>query len=155
MVFDCAGNQCEHARLSNPAFTLDTISEKAKQLGRHEKDIGQNIAVTKCVETKIQEEIRQLNTASDLKSNNAERAQQKSFSDLVDDESNDATKELTTEQQLLKSSDQTYYQLSKEALRKTMSQCTGTNVSIRGVTVTEQGLTINGVIPETGKELKI
>ncbi|KAH7556747.1 hypothetical protein BM1_06181 [Bipolaris maydis] len=141
--------------LSNPAFTPETISEKAKQLEKHEKDIGQKIAVTKGIETKIEEEIRQLNIASDITSSNVDQAQQKPIPALVDNESNEAMKELISELQHLKSSSQTYCQLSEEALSETMSQRTGTNVSIRGVTVTDQGLTINGVISETGEELKI
>lgn len=141
--------------LSTPAFTPDTISEKAKQLEKHEKDIGQKIAETKSVETKIEEEIRKLNIASGITSSNTDQAQQKSFPASVDDESNEAMKELMSELQHLKCSSQAYCQLSEEALSKTMSQRTGTNVSIRGVTVTDQGLIINGVISETGEELKI
>lgn len=122
---------------------------------KHEKDIGQKIAETKSVETKIEEEIRKLNIASGITSSNTDQAQQKSFPASVDDESNEAMKELMSELQHLKCSSQAYCQLSEEALSKTMSQRTGTNVSIRGVTVTDQGLIINGVISETGEELKI
>ncbi|EUC34327.1 hypothetical protein COCCADRAFT_25516 [Bipolaris zeicola 26-R-13] len=144
-----------YARLSNPAFTPDTISEKAKQLEKHEKDIGKKIVVTKGVETNIEEKIRQLNIASDIASNDSGQVQQEPFPASVDDESKEEMKELISELQHLKSSSQAYCQLSEEALSKTMSERTGTNVSIRGVTVKEQGLAISGVISETGEELKI
>jgi hypothetical protein len=129
--------------------------EKAKQLEKHEKDIEGKIVVAKSAEAKIEEEMEQLRIAPKITSDNAEQAQQELSQASIDKEINKAERELMSELQHQRSSIQAYCQLSEDALGKTMSQRTGSNISIRGMTVTEQGVIINGVISETGEELKI
>ncbi|KAF1828070.1 hypothetical protein BDW02DRAFT_635403 [Decorospora gaudefroyi] len=141
--------------LSQPTFTPDMKSNKAKQLEEHEKDIERKIAVAKSTEAKIEKEMGKLRIAPNIASDNAEQEQQELSQASNDEEFNEAKRELMSELQHQRSSNQAYCQLSEDALGKTMSQRTGTKVSIKGVTVTEQGVIINGVISETGEELKI